>query len=226
MGIIYCYTNKVNGKKYIGQTIDPEGRFKKHKSAMHNEKDVEYNAPIHRAMRKYGYDNFVYEVLAEGATTEELNGLEIYYIAHYNTQIPNGYNIESGGTNAPKPKSEETKIKLMQAHASLTEEEVKALRIAYQNHESPKAIYNAQYSDRLHYNAFMNIWSGSRYKSIMPEVFAEKNRHTKLNEDTVRLIKIDRKNGMTLQAIADKYKVSKSAIADICKGRTWKQVQI
>ena len=115
---------------------------------------------------------------------------------------------------------------MMQAHASLAEEEVIALRIAYQNHESPKAIYNAQYKDRLCYNAFMNIWVGARYKSIMPEVFSEKKRHTKLNEDIVKLIKIDRRDGMTLQAIADKYQISKSTIADICKGRTWKQVQI
>ena len=65
MGIIYCYTNLVNNKKYIGQTINPKERFNQHKSSAFNEKDNEYNSPLHRAFRKYGYENFKYEILIE-----------------------------------------------------------------------------------------------------------------------------------------------------------------
>lgn len=100
-------------------------------------------------MRKYGYENFSYEVLAEANSIEELNSLEIYFIAHYNTQTPNGYNIEPGGYNSPKPKSEETKIKLMKSHGELSEKEVQELRIAYMNKESPSEIYNNKYKDRM-----------------------------------------------------------------------------
>lgn len=39
MGIIYCYTNLINNKKYIGQTINPHQRFLQHKSSAFNEKD-------------------------------------------------------------------------------------------------------------------------------------------------------------------------------------------
>lgn len=63
MGAIYCYTNLINQKKYIGQSVDPNQRFKAHKSAVHNEASTEYDAPLHRAMRKYGYENFSYEIL-------------------------------------------------------------------------------------------------------------------------------------------------------------------
>ena len=226
MGIIYCYTNNINGKKYIGQTINPEQRYKAHKSSAFNPKDSEYNSIIHRAFRKYGYENFTYTILAEADTIEELNGLEIYYIAHYNTQIPNGYNVETGGLNAAKPMKEETKVKLMKAHASLTEKEVKELRLAYKNHESPSQIYREKYQNKIHYNSFLNIWSGQRYKTIMPEVFTEKNRHIKLTEDIVRAIKIDRQKGLTYQQLIDKYGISKSTISDICRGKTWKNVQI
>jgi group I intron endonuclease len=85
MGIIYCYTNLINGKKYVGQTINPRQRYNAHKSTAFNEKDPEYNSPLHRAFRKYGYENFKYEILAEAETIEELNGLEIYYIANLKT---------------------------------------------------------------------------------------------------------------------------------------------
>ena len=81
------------GKKYIGQTINPEQRHIQHKSSAFNNKDNDYDTPLHRAFRKYGYNNFKYEILDEANTIEELNGLEIYYIAHFKTQIPNGYNI-------------------------------------------------------------------------------------------------------------------------------------
>lgn len=225
MGIIYCYTNLINGKKYVGQTINPTQRFSQHKSSAFNEKDKDYNAPLHRAFRKYGYENFEYEVLAEADLIEELNGLEIYYIAHLKTKRPDGYNIEDGGLNCSRPKLEETKIKLMKAHAALSEEEVIELRKAYANHESPTKIYNEKYADRMHKNSFMNIWNGARYKTIMPEVF-ERGRHTKLNEETVRQIKIDRQKGFSYQKLIDKYQVSKSTISDICRGKTWKQVQI
>ena len=224
MGIIYCYTNLINNKKYIGQTINPEQRKKQHKSSAFNEKDDDYDTPLHRAFRKYGYENFLYEVLAEAETTEELNGLEIYFIAHLHTKIPDGYNILDGGSNAKRPMAEETKKKLMKAHASLTEEEVIALRIAFSQHESPKKIYEEQYKDRMHYNAFLNIWCGSRYKSIMPEVF-EGRSHTKLNEETVKQIRQDKETlDLSYNELAKKYNISKSTIADIITRRTWKNV--
>ena len=86
MGIIYCYTNKINGKKYIGQTINPEQRYKAHKSSYQNPNDREYNSVLHNAFRKYGFDNFTYEILVKDIDDfEKLNELEIYFIKKYNS---------------------------------------------------------------------------------------------------------------------------------------------
>lgn len=225
MGIIYCYTNNFNGKKYVGQTINPIQRYNAHKSSYKNENDKEYDSLLHKAFRKYGFENFTYEILAKDIDDiEMLNQLEQYYIELLKCQIPNGYNIEPGGKNCKKPKSIEHRKKEIWGQAKLTEEEVIELRLAYKNKQSPTEIYEKKYKDRLHYNSFLNIWSGRRYSLIMPEVF-EKGRHTKLTAEKVKAIREDRENlKLSYDKLAEKYGISKGTVADIVKRRTWKDV--
>ena len=226
MGIIYCFTNNINGKKYIGQSISKgNARYNNHKSSYKNPDDCEYESPLHRAFRKHGFENFTYEVLAQDVENIDLlNQLEIQYIQQYNCQIPNGYNIEPGGKNCAKSKTIEHRKKEIWAQAKLTEEEVIELRKAYQRKESPTKIYKEKYENIMHYNSFLNIWSGRRYALIMPEVF-EKGRHTKLNAETVKLIRKDREEtNLSYDKLAEKYGISKGTIADIIKKRTWKDV--
>lgn len=226
LGIIYCYTNKINGKKYIGQTINPQIRYNAHKSNYQNPKNNEYNSLLHRAFRKYGFENFQYEILVKDIDNIELlNELEIYYIKKFNSQSPNGYNVESGGKNCLKPQTLEHRKKEIWGQAKLTEEEVIELRLAYKDNKSPTQIYNEKYKDRLHYNSFLNIWIGKRYSLIMPEVFQD-GRHTKLTAEIVKRIRKDRlESKLSYDKLAEKYGVSKGTIADIVKYRTWKNVQ-
>ena len=225
MGIIYCYTNKINGKKYIGQTINPENRYNSHKRNYLNPKYKDYNSLLHQAFRKYGFDNFEYEILVKDiGNIEMLNNLEIYYIKHFNSKVPNGYNVEDGGKNASKPKTLEHRKKEIWGQAKLTEKEVIELRKAYQNKESPTEIYKKKYENRLHYKSFLNNWTGKRYSLIMPEVF-QKGRHTKLTADIVINIREDReKLNLSYDKLAVKYGISKGTVADIIKKRTWKSV--
>ena len=226
MGIIYCFTNNINGKKYIGQSISKgNARYNNHKSSYKNPDDCEYESPLHRAFRKHGFENFTYEILAQDIESIDLlNQLEIQYIKQYNCQIPNGYNIEPGGKNCAKPKTIKHRKKEIWAQAKLTEEEVIELRKAYRRRESPTKIYKEKYENVMHYNSFLNIWSGRRYALIMPEVF-EKGRHTKLNAETVKLIRKDREEtNLSYDKLAEKYGISKGTIADIIKKRTWKDV--
>lgn len=87
---IYLITNKVNGKKYVGQSIDIEERWKSH---IWESKKSEYI--IHRAMRKYGIDNFDFSILEE-CSVDKLNEREIYWISELDT-YNNGYNMTIGG---------------------------------------------------------------------------------------------------------------------------------
>lgn len=100
---IYCFTNLINGKQYVGQSINIENRKKQHIWRYNNSKDTNYNMPIHSAFRKYGIENFSFEILEE-CTYEELDDKEKYWIIKKNSLSPKGYNILEGGqTNKGNP---------------------------------------------------------------------------------------------------------------------------
>ena len=94
-GIIYKYTNKINGKCYVGQTIHPEKRHNDHLKAAYNENHRAYNYTFKRAIRKYGINSFDYEVVVT-APVDLLNDLEINII-HMEDAYTKGYNMTEGG---------------------------------------------------------------------------------------------------------------------------------
>lgn len=107
MGYIYKITNKENGKIYIGKTTYTiEKRFSQHISAsITNEKKVDYNYLIHKAIRKYGTKSFIIECIEE-INEDKLSQREIYWINFYNSCIleegSNGYNMTYGGEGHSK----------------------------------------------------------------------------------------------------------------------------
>ena len=88
---IYKIENILNGKIYIGQSIEIERRWQKHLSANDN-------FLIHKAIKKYGKENFHFSIIEE-CDASLLNEKECYWIKFYNSVIPNGYNMIQGGSN-------------------------------------------------------------------------------------------------------------------------------
>jgi group I intron endonuclease len=93
-GIIYKYINKINGKAYIGRTLEERRRKAHHKSLALNRSD---SMPFHRAIRKYGWDSFEYEVLYKNVPEDLLNIAEMYAIYVHDTFGSCGYNTNEGG---------------------------------------------------------------------------------------------------------------------------------
>lgn len=97
-GVIYKITNMINGKLYIGQSKDYKRRKISHKKDFKKSDTI-----LYRAMRKYGFDNFSWEVIDTANTPDELNNKEMYWIDYYNSYIGNknnnGYNMTKGGYN-------------------------------------------------------------------------------------------------------------------------------
>ncbi len=95
-GIIYKITNKANGKVYIGQTIQTLAR--RRGEHLYRFRKENRDHLIYLAFRKYGVDNFKWDVLETCEDLTELNEREVYYIKEYNS-YERGYNMNVGGNS-------------------------------------------------------------------------------------------------------------------------------
>lgn len=94
---IYKITNKINNKCYIGRSIDIEHRWRVHRTVANQPTNIQYDYPLYRAFRKYGVQNFSFEVV-ELCEESELAKKEQIYIALYRSNnSQNGYNQSEGG---------------------------------------------------------------------------------------------------------------------------------
>ena len=111
--VVYCYTNKINNKKYIGQTT--QTLKERHRKHMHPSNKHDYTVHFHRAIRKYGIENFKLEIIHFGKSLYELNYFEKFYIKYYNTLSKDncGYNIATGGSNG-NPYAGKTEEEMME----------------------------------------------------------------------------------------------------------------
>jgi group I intron endonuclease len=128
--VIYRRTNTKNGKIYIGKTTrSAESRW----SSLLAEVNRGGTNPIHNAIRKYGADAFITDILYKAKTVEELNAMETFFIVLHQSHKPErGYNLTLGGDGASpgelnpmwgKTHSEEVKAKLRALRLGVTNSE-------------------------------------------------------------------------------------------------------
>ena len=151
---LYCFTNLINGKQYIGITKQEiNKRWKKGKG---------YKKPtrIGGAIAKYGWNNFKKEVLFENLTREEASALEKEYIIKLDT-IGNGYNVQEGGFNSNNGVvSEETRKKLSLSHKG--------------KHSSPSTEFKKGERSKAHYKIIVPVYCVELDKTFDSITIAEK----------------------------------------------------
>src|SRR5580698_8118011 len=109
---LYKITNVKNNKVYIGQTVQPEKRWYQHKN---DSTRYKLSMTISRAIKKYGNESFIFEVIACCKSLEDANEVETLLVCQYESHVSTGkgYNISHGGTNGRRlPLSAEHKRKL------------------------------------------------------------------------------------------------------------------
>lgn len=134
MAHIYVIINNINGKQYIGKTIQSvQERFKEHiyrsKYGTHN------HLPLYAAFSKYGFDNFTVEEKEE-TTIELLDERESFWIQELNTISPNGYNLTLGGEGT----SYHSRLEILK----LFEQDLSFSAIVKLSKASPSTIYRIE----------------------------------------------------------------------------------
>lgn len=219
---IYCWTNKINNKKYVGQSIDIERRRQQHIYSA-----GKYMTKISLAIHKYGLNNFTFEIL-ELCKVEELNEKEQYWINFYDS-ISNGYNITYVDKNGCVTRGE------YNPRTQLTNEEVLEMRNrVHINNEYPREVYE-DYSDKISYDSFWSAVSGHTWqnvdmtmiRSIEIDNNGSHNPRALLDEEKVLKIRtrIHINKEDSLEVYRDyKELISYDAFQKVVTGETWKNV--
>lgn len=240
---IYKYTNKINGHCYIGQSIDITTRQYSHKRSAYNEKSKDHNSQFHQALRKYGLNNFDFEVVAELTpdeyTRETLNQLEKFFIKYYDS-FHNGYNATEGGEVI----GNNAHLGEKNGRAILTEEDVKYIRECYNAHIPFREVYK-EYSNKISKRGFQNVWWFNTWKNIYPEYHTEENKYwhshqgkanpseiaaqnkRSFTEEQVKIMRNDYDNGMSPKEVWLKYAPEKSwsTVYNVITRQTYKDIK-
>lgn len=214
---IYKATNIVNGKMYIGKTVgDLQRRKRQHKHDAINFND---NYIFHKAIRKYGWENFKWKTIEKCNNDEELRLRESYWISYYRTYIGfencNGYNMTLGGEGqAGRIYSDKSKKKMSKSHLGRKLPKEQREKIGKSNkgrivtEETKEKIRKAQKG------------------KLRPQTSGDNSPVAKLTSENVILIKQMLMKGYSQRKIAKEFNVSRNTITFIQKGKTWKNVEV
>ena len=212
-GYIYLTTCLVNGKKYIGQSINQRNKNTYLGSGV----------AFKNALKKYGKDAFVKTILIDNISClNELNELERYFISKYDCLYPNGYNLDLGGTNKGRM-SEATKAKMIKSETGKkhTQKQIEA------NIKSHKGLKLSDETKKKIGDANRGKPSWNKGKK-MPKGHSEKMRKImtgkKMNKKQIEIFDKNTSINILCDGVVDaanKLDVSIGSISRLCSGKAY-----
>lgn len=197
-GFIYRRVNLKNGKIYIGQR-----RFYKYKS-----NDIKYSGSgllLHRAIKKYGIENFTKEVLEYCETKQILNLREDYYAIENNSYYPSGYNIAKcgngygGDTFTNHPDKENIRKRMSESQkerdrSTYVQPKGKKSKM-YKRIKTDQTILKQKASLLKYYETHNSPFKGKTYKHSIAEIklmrkeWKKRKKNKKYNSKKERLLR-------------------------------------
>lgn len=224
--LVYLLVNRINNKVYVGKTEKSLAqRLRQHKCLALTTNSQYY---IHRAIRKYGFDNFEIEVLEDDISDPVyLNKREISWISYFESDNAKyGYNLTAGGegqraNNETREKIRQANKKSMAKNRERCLAHIEKLRILNTGRKhTPEDI------EKIRRAGIGRKHSPESREKMKGKHAGVRNGNSTLTEDQVRSIRseyIPRK--VTLKTLAIKYGVGEPAIYNIVKGKTYKSIQ-
>lgn len=233
---VYEIINKLNGKKYIGSSVNIKHRWVVHKSKLR--KHQHENFHLQNAWNKYGSRFFEFKVieLVDGGRSKLLSK-EQKYINDHGPEYNIVNDASEGGVGdywLGREHSEETKQKMSKKHkgenapgAKLNAEQVKRIKQLLVSGNFTKHEMAQKYN--VHPSTIKRIVHDETWDHIEvegePKLKKSPDNRKVLNENQVSEIKEKLKQGnFTQKEIAKEYDCSSKAISDINIGRTWSHV--
>lgn len=214
----YVVHNTVNNKVYIGKSTKPFERFKKHLKVASGTRKVE-KFYFHRAINKYGGDNFTFSILQKFDNEEDCNQAEMYWIKFFNAKNKKyGYNLTDGGEGCSgRVITEETREK-MRKHALTrrhTEETKQKLReINLGKRLSKESIEKTR-------QARLGVPLSEEHKRKISESTKGKIKKKFTKEQVIEIRRLYEKENWSQRELADFFNAKQANISFITTYRTW-----
>lgn len=160
---IYCITNKITGKKYVGYTHQPEIRWYQHQ--FHGRKGTGTCIQLYQSMKKHGVDNFTFDIIEDNIENENSARVrEKHFISEYDT-FRSGYNATEGGTGGDMSKYDSWKEAMIKCHENKSKESYATYGFSGKSH-STEALQKQSKARKDHWESLSLEDRISRGKKI------------------------------------------------------------
>ena len=184
---IYGLRNKINGKWYVGQSVDIYKRWKSYRILK-----CKSQPKLYRTLKKYGYDTFEKVVIEECDSVEWiLDYREMYWIRHLNS-VKNGYNVSHGGsTNTNRGLIMSTSTKSILSRKSTLQwrrqrrDPRRMQQIVKKLSSAQKLAWQSVSAKTNHETAMRKVWNTESHREKMIDSYLRKPKHTFVRQDGV-----------------------------------------
>lgn len=208
---VYRIKNVVNGKIYIGSSVDLMNRMYCHKSRLR--RGIHKNPHLQSAWNKYGEENFEFTVLEIVENKDDVLDVEQLYLDTYHPD----YNVfkYTEYTRRDDHLTDEHKEKISKSK--------QGTNVGEDNHFYGRK-HSRETKKKLSIIASERILSDEHKANIGKAQIGEKSHYAKLTWDKVREIRrLYEKEHWTEHMLIDKFNMSQSAINKIVRYKTWRE---